>query len=534
LISSDAERSYRNRFPIPPADSMRPPNLSRFRAVFGLVLILLGGSCRDAAITPVQPRIGPPAGEHALALSGTLDGEHFRIEGQPGVFLSFGGRYYAYRDFEALQACTGTESGIMRMLASMPALPYGGTLPALGTRSGPRYEWMSGQRPVRAAGDSTLYVVLGCVKSAFQSAAHFEQVFGTIGWSRIVEEPAEVLAALPTGHPAPAPLRRAGTLIRAQGQPEVRWVTHAGGSFGIPSEAVFHSYCRHFSEVVEVSAEEFARYPMQGVLPLAQLPCTPAPPPLPVLADGQLYRVQGDPTVWKAFGGRRYGMPSWETLLVCTNYYPGQVRVLAQEPGLGDGPVLPNAAEPGAVPWMLGQVPVRARGGSTVYVVNGCVKSGFSSEAAFEEVFGHRDWSRVREIDAQLLERIPEGPLARHPYRAAGTLLRAPSGALKWVLHTGGALQVEERLLLAGYCFRSGAVPVEQEEFDAYAARATLGEHTLGCEGLPPVEWIEIHAPANSVQVADAARYQTLRRQRDAAAQSDDVVDEQRYECRDG
>lgn len=234
------------------------------------LVVLLQGSASPGNPSPPEgggPLAGssfrvegqPVAWSDSAALPG--NGEYFTVAGTEKVYLAFAGLRWKVPDPTTLSACTGGFPGLVREVPSMPPLRSGGTLPTMR-----EHPWMAGQKAVMLEGDTSVFALVGCVRSAIPTRAVFETIFGLAGWRDVVEVPDSLLRRTPRGPEVMVPLRRAGTVLWASGTPRLLWVTHSGGGLRVvaPKDAAF--YCR--GDLVAVDRLEFASYTTGGTLPI--------------------------------------------------------------------------------------------------------------------------------------------------------------------------------------------------------------------------------------------------------------------------
>jgi DNA-binding SARP family transcriptional activator len=203
------------------------------------------------------------------------------------------------------------------------------------------------------------------------------------------------------------------------------------------------------------------------------------PPP----AHGEHVRLRGRPQVWLVFAETLWAYPDSVTLNACTGMHPHlarEVRSLPAWPRYGLPSVLLH-------PWMRGRVPVVSDHplDKTAYAVTGCIRAGVPTPATLDSIFGEGALGRMIEVADSVLRQMPRAFIARgHPLRRAGTLIRGPDGALRWIVWHGGALAVDDPRALASHCRTlDEAVSVSTREFDYYRPFGTLRPSRAKCRG---------------------------------------------------
>jgi len=191
--------------------------------------------------------------------------------------------------------------------------------------------------------------------------------------------------------------------------------------------------------------------------------------------NGELIRQSGDPTVWLVFNRTLYGVPDGQTLRACTGGRETVVRQVSYLPAWGRL-TLPSAGSPTSRPhgraWMHGDRPVQGSSG-TVWLVEGCVKSGIPSSDVYVAIF-NGDWSRIVSVADADLNALPTGPVAQPlPLRRAGSLLES-GGTIKWVTYHGGSLGIPDPATMDSYCRPWSDMVSGSTEYNAYVMPATL------------------------------------------------------------
>lgn len=203
------------------------------------------------------------------------------------------------------------------------------------------------------------------------------------------------------------------------------------------------------------------------------------PPP----RHGEHVRLRGGPRTYLAFAETLWAYPDPATLRACTGGRPRVAREVRSLPGW------PRRALPSVLhhPWMRGAAPLVSDHPSdrTAFAVAGCIRAGVPTPSTLDSIFGAGALGRMLEVEDSVLRRLPRAFVARgHPLRPAGTLIRAPDGALRWITWHGGALAVDDPRVLATHCRTPGeAVPVSAREFHYYRAFGTLHPSPAGCGG---------------------------------------------------
>lgn len=207
-------------------------------------------------------------------------------------------------------------------------------------------------------------------------------------------------------------------------------------------------------------------------------PRTAEPPP----GHGEHVRLRGRPHVYLAFAETLWAYPDSATLRACTGRGPQVAREVRSLPDW------PRHALPSMLryPWMRGAVPVVSDHPSdkTAFAVIGCIRAGVPTPSTLDSIFGAGALGRMLEVEDSVLKRMPRAFVARgHPLRPAGTLIRAPDGALRWIVYHGGALAADDPRVLATHCRTPDeAVPVSAGEFRYYRESGTLHPSTAGCD----------------------------------------------------
>lgn len=212
---------------------------------------------------------------------------------------------------------------------------------------------------------------------------------------------------------------------------------------------------------------------------------TDSPPQLPTPAaeqvgHGENVRERGGSELYLAFAETLYAYPDTATLHACTHRTPAIREV-------GAMPAWPRRRLPSVRdnPWMAAVVPVVSDHplDKTAFVAVGCVLAGIPSRETLDSIFGAGALERMVEVPQATVEAMPRAFIARgHPLRAAGTLIRSPDGALRWITYHGGSLEVADSALLATHCRTPGeAVDVSQAEFRYYRPFASLHPGTPRC-----------------------------------------------------
>jgi surface antigen len=191
--------------------------------------------------------------------------------------------------------------------------------------------------------------------------------------------------------------------------------------------------------------------------------------------NGEFIRQTGDNTVWLVFNRTLYGVPDPQTLRACTAGRELRVRQVSYLPSWSRQ-TLPSAGDPSRRPhgrvWMHGDRPVQGSNG-TVWLVEGCVKSGIPSADVYSAIF-NGDWSRIVAAADADLNALPTGPIAQPiPLRRAGTLLES-NGTITWVTYHGGSLGVPDPATMDSYCRPWSDMISGSAEYNAYPLQATL------------------------------------------------------------
>ncbi len=202
------------------------------------------------------------------------------------------------------------------------------------------------------------------------------------------------------------------------------------------------------------------------------------PPP----GHGEHLRLRGRPDVYLAFADTLWAYPDSATLSACTGRHPHVAREVRALPRW------PRRALPSVLrhPWMRGAAPVVSDHPSdkTAFAVIGCIRVGVPTPSTLDSIFGAGALGRMLEVEDSVLKRMPRAFIARgHPLRPAGTLIRAPDGAIRWIVYHGGALAADDPQVLATHCRTPAeAVPVSTREFDYYRDFGILHSATAACE----------------------------------------------------
>ncbi|HEX2080088.1 MAG TPA: BTAD domain-containing putative transcriptional regulator [Longimicrobium sp.] len=205
------------------------------------------------------------------------------------------------------------------------------------------------------------------------------------------------------------------------------------------------------------------------------------PPP----AHGEHVRLRGSPRTYLAFAETLWAYPDSATLSACTGRRPQVAREVRSLPGW------PRRALPSVLhhPWMRGAAPVVSDHpwDRTAFAVTGCIRAGVPTPSTLDSIFGAGALGRMLVVEDSVLRRLPRAFVARgHPLRRAGTLIRAPHGALRWITWHGGALAVDDRRVLATHCRTPAeAVPVSAREFEYYRPFGTLHRSSQACRHEP-------------------------------------------------
>ena len=189
---------------------------------------------------------------------------------------------------------------------------------------------------------------------------------------------------------------------------------------------------------------------------------------------GEIVRLQGTGRVYLAFGETLYEYPDTVTLCVCTGWRPEIVREVRTLPPWPRRR-LPSVSRHA---WLGGQLPVVSDHpqDKTAYVAVGCIFPGVPNPPTLDSIFGSGALGRMLEVPDSVLSRLPRAFIARgYPLRPAGTLIRGPDERIRWITYHGGALEVDDPGLLAGYCRSPDeAVSVSAVEFRYYRPWAHL------------------------------------------------------------
>jgi surface antigen len=200
--------------------------------------------------------------------------------------------------------------------------------------------------------------------------------------------------------------------------------------------------------------------------------------------NGEFIRQSGQSTVWMVFDRTLWGVPDQQTLRACTGGRQQVVRSVSSLPAWTQR-TLPSAGNPQTRPhgnaWMFGDRPVQSNAGGAVYLVVGCVRAGFATQAAYQGTFGDTDWSRVVTVADATLKSLPEGPLAQGtPLRRAGTLIES-AGVIRWVTYHRGALGVPDPATMDAYCRPWSDMVDEATDYSSYTENWTIQATTSAC-----------------------------------------------------
>jgi DNA-binding SARP family transcriptional activator len=199
------------------------------------------------------------------------------------------------------------------------------------------------------------------------------------------------------------------------------------------------------------------------------------------VGHGETLRERGGTRVYLAFAETLYAYPDTATLQACTGVRTPAIREVDALPPWPRAQ-LPSVREH---PWIGGTAPVvtdhpRVR---PAYVPIGCILAGVPDPSTLDSIFGPGALDRMTEVPHSVLASMPQAFAARgHPVRPAGTLIRSPGGALRWITYHGGALAVADSAVLATWCRTPGeAVDVGLAEFRYYRPFGELHPATTEC-----------------------------------------------------
>jgi hypothetical protein len=185
--------------------------------------------------------------------------------------------------------------------------------------------------------------------------------------------------------------------------------------------------------------------------------------------------------VYLAFAETLYAYPDTATVRACTGVRTPAIRQVRALPAWPRAR-LPSVREH---PWIGDTLPVVSDhpGVKPAYVPIGCILAGVPDPATLDSIFGRGALARMTEVPYSVIQAMPRAFVARgHPVRPAGTLIRSPGGALRWITYHGGALAVADSAVLATWCRAPGeAVDVTDAEFRYYRPFGRLHPGSAAC-----------------------------------------------------
>jgi DNA-binding SARP family transcriptional activator len=205
------------------------------------------------------------------------------------------------------------------------------------------------------------------------------------------------------------------------------------------------------------------------------------PPPPETIRHGETLRQRGDGAVYLAFDETLYAYPDTATLHACTGVRPPPVREVRALPAW------PRRRLPSARrhTWMGDTLPIKSSDPAelTAYVTVGCILSGIPDPATLDSIFGPGALKRLVRVPPAAIPALPlDVKASGYPVRLAGTLIRSPSGLIRWITYHGGALAVADSAVLATHCRTPReAVDVDEAEFRYYHPFALLHPATEPC-----------------------------------------------------
>lgn len=192
------------------------------------------------------------------------------------------------------------------------------------------------------------------------------------------------------------------------------------------------------------------------------------------VSHGETLRERGGERVYLAFGETLYLYPDVATLHACTGTRTPPIRQVRALPAW------PRRRLPSVrtYPWLGDTLPLIGDDplDETAFVGIGCILAGIANPPTLDSIFGPAALKRLVMVPRSVVLDLPRDVIAYgHPARRAGTLIRSPTGRLRWITYHGGALAVADSAVLATHCRSPAeAVDVSDAEFHYYHPFAWL------------------------------------------------------------
>lgn len=203
--------------------------------------------------------------------------------------------------------------------------------------------------------------------------------------------------------------------------------------------------------------------------------------PAEQVGRGESLRARGGGEVYLAYAETLWAYPDTATLHACTGAHTPPIREVGRLPPWPHRR-LPSARIHG---WMGGTLPVKADDPEdrTAYVAVGCILAGVPDPPTLDSIFGYGALERMVVAPADTVASMPRDVIADgQPVRRAGTLIRSPSGFIRWITYHGGALVVADSVVLATYHRAPReAIDVSEAEFRYYRPFAPLHPARAQC-----------------------------------------------------
>jgi hypothetical protein len=203
--------------------------------------------------------------------------------------------------------------------------------------------------------------------------------------------------------------------------------------------------------------------------------------PAEQVGRGENLRAAGGEEMYLAYAETLWAYPDTVTLRACTGAHTPPIREV------GRLPPWPRRRLPSARAnrWMGDTLPVKPDDPEdrTAYVAVGCILAGVPDPPTLDSIFGYGALERMVVAPADTVASMPRDVIAYgQPVRPAGTLIRSPSGFIRWITYHGGALAVADSVVLATYRRAPReAIDVSEAEFRYYHPFAHLHPAQAQC-----------------------------------------------------